>query len=95
MQDIKNPKIKWLAATDVEIDSLKRILGANETDSGKRAIGCKWTFKKKCNANGEIKRYKTKLVAKGHSQTLVSDYEIFALLVPHTTIIKLLNTAGY
>ncbi|XP_017622046.1 uncharacterized protein LOC108466209 [Gossypium arboreum] len=34
----------------------------------RRAIGCKWLFKVKKNADGTVERYKARLVAKGFSQ---------------------------
>jgi len=36
--------------------------------SGKKAIGCKYVFKIKHNADGSIERYKARLVAKGYTQ---------------------------
>ena len=33
------------------------------------AIGCKWVYKIKHNADGSVKRYKVCLVAKGYVQT--------------------------
>ena len=42
---------------------------------GKKAIGCRWVFKRKLNKDGEIERYKARLVAKGYAQTYGVDYE--------------------
>ena len=35
---------------------------------GCKPIGCKWVFKTKRDANGQVERYKVRLVAKGYSQ---------------------------
>ena len=42
---------------------------------GKKAIGCKWIYKIKRNADGSISRYKARLVAKGYAQTYGIDFE--------------------
>ena len=62
---------------DEEVDALDN----NDTwrltplPEGKKAIGCKWVYKIKRNADGSISRYKARLVAKGYAQTYGIDFE--------------------
>ena len=68
---------QWNVAMDEEMNALD--------DSGtwewtplpeeKNAIGCKWVYKIKHNADGSINRYKACLVAKGYAQTYGIDFE--------------------
>ncbi|GFS95597.1 retrovirus-related Pol polyprotein from transposon RE1 [Nephila pilipes] len=58
--------------------------------------GCKWTFKRKCDQDGNTMQYKARLVAKGYNQKLGTDYdETFAPVVKHTTIRTFLTAAVY
>ena len=68
-----------------------------ELPEWKRAIGCKWVYKKKeavLEKNGE--KFKTRLVAKGYSQRKGVDYdEIFSLVVRHTSIRTVLGLVAH
>ncbi|GJV97681.1 zinc finger, CCHC-type containing protein [Tanacetum coccineum] len=61
---------KWIEAMKVELDSINR----NNTwelttlPKGHKAIGLKWVFKTKKDANGNIIKHKARLVAKGYIQ---------------------------
>ena len=46
-----------------------------ELPKDRKAVGSKWVFKFKVNANESIERYKTRLVAQGFSQKFGLDYD--------------------
>jgi hypothetical protein len=88
----------WINAMNEEIESFK----ANETWSltelpkEKTAVGSKWVYKTKTDENGNIVRYKARLVAQGFAQKYGSDYdEVFAPVVRPTTLRLLLTIAGH
>ena len=55
--------------------------------NGKKPMGCKWVFVVKFKGDGFLERYKTRLVAKGYTQTYGVDYqETFALVTKMNTI---------
>ncbi|KAL4278674.1 hypothetical protein GQ457_03G016420 [Hibiscus cannabinus] len=66
---------KWPTAMDEEIEAIDRNNTWELTNlpKGSQPIGVKWVFKKKMNAQGEIERYKTRLVAKGYKQKASTD----------------------
>ena len=41
----------------------------------KKAIGCRWIYKVKYNADGSVNRFKAQLIAKGYAQMHDIDYE--------------------
>ncbi|KAL0433016.1 UNVERIFIED_CONTAM: Retrovirus-related Pol polyprotein from transposon RE2 [Sesamum latifolium] len=61
---------KWLEAMKFEMDSM----GSNQVwilvdpPKGVRPVGCKWVYKRKLGADGEVMTFKARLVAKGYTQ---------------------------
>ena len=54
---------------------------------GHKTIGVKWVFKTKLKENGEVDKYKARLIAKGYKQEHGIDYiEVFAPVARHDTI---------
>jgi hypothetical protein len=98
-QVVGNPK--WDNAMDEEMAALD----VNATwelvalPKDKKAIGCKWVYKVKHNADGSMSRYKARLVAKGYAQTYGIDYEeTYSLIAKMTTvkaIIAMATTKGW
>lgn len=85
---------EWARAINEELHSLKE----NETWSlvnrpvGRNVISNRWIFKKKYAANGEIDRYKARLVVRGFSQKEGIDYnEVFAPVVKYVTVRTILS----
>src|SRR5579859_7324074 len=66
---------KWEGAMDKEIDSIEcnNTWKLCELPPGRKAIGSKWVYKKKIEANGD-ETYKARVVAKGYAQVAELDY---------------------
>ena len=62
---------------------------------GRKAIGCRWTFVIKLGPNGEILRFKARLVAQGFSQIIGIDFnDTFAPTIRLDTLRALLHLAA-
>jgi len=80
---------EWECAMQEEYNSLM----ANNTWTlvpfplGRKPVFCKWVFKIKQGVNGEVERYKARLVARGFTQTYGVDYnETFVPIEKFTSI---------
>ena len=80
---------QWKEAMNTEFASLMK----NDTwelvprPADTNVVGCKWVYKVKRGANGEIERFKSRLVAQGFSQTEGVDFtEVYAPVARFPTI---------
>lgn len=88
---------RWRDAMDAEIKSIER----NNTweltvlPSGVKKIGVKWIYKTKLKENGEIDKFKARLVARGYSQKFGVDYnEVFAPVSTMDTVRMIIALAA-
>lgn len=67
----------WLSAMQQEYEALMK----NHTRDlvslppNRKAIGCKWVFRVKENADGSINKFKARLVAKGFNEVQGFDFQ--------------------
>jgi hypothetical protein len=90
-------KDKWISAMREEINSItkNKTWTAVDLPEGSHSIGSKWVFKIKYKDNGEVDRYKARLVAQGFTQIFGEDYdEVFAPVARSTSFRILLTVAG-
>ena len=73
---------------DEEMSSMERFRVfkrvPREAVCGKQLLGCRWVYKRKIGKNGEVTRYRARLVAQGYAQRAYSSYqrdEIFSPVV--------------
>ena len=68
---------QWRKAVSCEMTSLQdhNVWDLVPLPKGQNVVGCKWIFKKKMNENGDIERFKARLVAQGYSQRYGLDYD--------------------
>ena len=88
----------WKEAINSEMASLteKGVYEEVSLPPGKRALPSKLVFAIKRHANGEIDKYKSRLVAKGFNQIAGRDYdEVFAPTAQHATLRILVALAAW
>ena len=87
---------QWKMAADAEYKSLmeNKTWELVKLPEGRRAIGCKWVFRVKYDSNGQVERFKGRLVAQGYSQKYGIDYdETFSPVARFSSIRTLLAFA--
>lgn len=93
-----NKDMEWGKAMIQEMESIERnkTWHLTELPKGHKAIGLKWIYKLKRDANGKINKYKARLVAKGYVQEQGVDFdEIFAPVTRIETVRLLLALAAW
>ena len=89
---------KWLHTIKFEMDSMydNQVWTLVDPPEEIIPIGCKWIFKRKIRANGQIETYKARLMAKGFKQKHGIDYdETFSPVVILKSIRIMLTIAAY
>jgi hypothetical protein len=89
---------KWRKSMESEIESMKENQVCTLVDLPEecKPVGCKWGFKRKTEAYGNIIVYKARLVAKGFLQIQGIDYdEIFSPVAMLKSIRILLAIVAY
>ncbi|KAD7479843.1 hypothetical protein E3N88_02979 [Mikania micrantha] len=89
---------KWVEAMQAELNSINKTntWTLTKLPSDHKAIGLKWVFKTKRDANGEIIKHKARLVAKGYVQQHGIDFdEVFAPVARIETVRLIFALASY
>ena len=70
-------KAHWVKAMEKEMKSLQenRVWDLVELPRSRKLVGSKWDFKVKSDEDGNVERYKARLVAQGFTQKFGADYD--------------------
>ena len=80
----------WCASMDAEIQALEA--NSTQTVTSLPVVGCRWVYKVKRRADGNLECYKARLVAKGYTQQPGIDFiDTLSPVVKLTTVKLLLN----
>ena len=88
---------EWRIAMDEEIEALisNNTWEIVKLPKDRTQISCKWIFKKKRNQNGQVVKFKARLVARGFSQQKGIDFnETFAPVLKFNSLRTLLSLAA-
>ena len=94
---LRHNAIKWKRVCTEEMKQFvkQKIFNAVPKPTGQKVIGCKWVFKTKLNKDGQVERYKARLVAQGFLQVPGVDFEeTFVPVTHHQTLQTLLALAN-
>ena len=90
-------KDDWRLAMEDEVNSMfnNDVWDLVELPKGRKAVGSKWVFKTKHDADGNLQRYKARLVAQGYNQKQGIDYdETFSPVVRFESIRTIISLAA-
>ena len=94
-QAMRSPhKDDWMSSMKEELSSMDalNVWTLMELPPGRRSLPCRWVFKAKRSAEGEIERFRSRLVLKGFMQREGIDYnELFSPTAKLETIRTVLN----